>query len=984
MAGLKIHLLGGLQITRADIPITDFISNKVPALLVYLVVTHRAHTRDKLASLLWGEMTDADAKNNLRQALTNLRKVADDCLTITRDSIECTGDCFLDSTKFESELKTASSLNLEPASVILTDSLSLYSGDFLEGYFVRDAPDFEDWMLTERARLRELALQTLHTLTQFHTSRGNFVEAKTYASRLLTFDPWREEAHRQLMLLQARTGQFSAALSQYETCKKILDKELGVQPSLETAALYERIRSARQSARHNMPASSTEFIGREKEVENLRRILADPKCRLITLAGLGGVGKTRLAQETARACADMFINGAWVVPLAAVDTDEIVPAVGNVFNFPFQTGDHKKQLLNFLRQKELLLVLDNFEHLLDSSAFLSEILKIAPEVKILVTSRERLDIDGEWVVELHGLAVHSMEANQLFVMSAKRARAEIQLNEQENFTVTEICSLVGGLPLGIEMAAAWVRSMDCESIRNEIQKNLDFLASTRRDVPERQRSLRAAFESSWNKLSEVEQKTFAALSVFRGGFTREAAERVAGEIGSLVDKSLLQRNGERFELHEVLRQFAQEKLSAKKKARDAHAVYFAEWSKKFKTVDERESFPAMNRELENVRAAWMWSVEQKQIGALADIAPFAKRYMDLQGRYREGIALYQHALDGLESSASADDLPLDTRGHLIARLLMYKAIFVADAGEPDASAKILDSCLTYFRRADDQEQVAVCLNGLGSAHRYIGQEKEAAVCYSEELKIARSINNKKEEATALNNLALSLTSMGKFEEAERLHRECLALRREMNEYPGIASSLINLGVVLYNQNRYDEAKPLYYEAIEISRQLNQTRQQAASLGNLGGVLLEEGQYEEALKLFLQGLEIHRNSGYRFGTAIALDNVGTAHYHLGNEQDALYYLKQAIREARDIHSDLIALDALEFIAALRARNGDKEGALELFGLIRNHPKVDTETVENIEKLYPQVVDGLRPDDIRSAEERGRNLDLANVMIEIIGN
>ncbi|MBI3242631.1 MAG: tetratricopeptide repeat protein [Chloroflexi bacterium] len=987
MAGLKIHLLGGLQISRADAPITDFISNKVPALLAYLAVTHRAHSRDKLASLLWGEMSEADAKNNLRQALANLRRVADDHLTVTRDSVEFSGDGFLDSAQFESDVKSASSLGPEPASVILIESLRLYRGDFLEGFHVRDAPDFEDWMLTERARLRELALEALHTLTHFHTSLGNFAEAMATASRLLTFDPWREEAHRQLMLLQARTGQFSAALAQYETCKKILEKELGVQPSLETTALYERIRAARQSARHNLPALTTEFIGREKELGNLRQRLADPQCRLVTVTGLGGCGKTRLAQETARACADMFINGAWFAPLAAVEAEGIVPAVGNVFNFPFSTGDHKKQLLNFLRQKELLLVLDNFEHLLESSALLSDILKTAPEVKLLVTSRERLDIDGEWVVELSGLDVGSSSAAQLFAQSAKRAGAEIRFSEQDQAAIAEICQMVGGLPLGIEIAAGRIRSMDYASIADEIRKGLDFLASTRRDVPERQRSLRAVFESSWEKLSEAEQKAFAALSVFRGGFTREAAEQVAGAvIASLVDKSLVQRNDARFELHEVMRQFAEEKLSARKKlaqqARAAHASYFAEWAKKYGTADERDSFPAMHRELENVRAAWNWASEQADVAALASLAPFTKRYLDLQGRYREGIEIFQRALAGLGAPANVDDLPLDERGHLIARLLMYKAILIADAGEPDASFQSLKSCLDYFRRTEEDAQLATCLNGLGNACRFLGQEAEAVDYYREELELARSMGNRNEEGMALNNLALSINTLGRFEEAERLHRECLALRRELNDYSGLSSSLINLSVVLFDQHRSDEAKPLLYEAIEISRQLNQTRQQAAALGNLGGILLEEGRHEEALRLFLQGLEIHRNTGYRFGMAIALDNVGTAHYRLGNEQDALYYLKQSLREARDIRSDLVALDALVSIAGLRARNRDKESALELFGLIRHHPKADPETVHNVEKLLPQVVEGMSADAARAAEERGKTRELADVVAAIL--
>ncbi|HNE69743.1 MAG TPA: BTAD domain-containing putative transcriptional regulator, partial [Anaerolineales bacterium] len=199
MAQLEIRLLGSPQITRDNIPHTDFISNKVPALLAYLAVERRAHSRDKLAALLWGEMTDTDAKNNLRQALANLKKYFEDELTIARDTIEFTGDAFVDSLEFDSALHSASLLAPEPASVILTDSLRLYRGDFLEGFHVREAPEFEDWMLNERARLRELALQALHTLTQFHASRGQFNEAKAFASRLLSFDPWREEAHRQLM-----------------------------------------------------------------------------------------------------------------------------------------------------------------------------------------------------------------------------------------------------------------------------------------------------------------------------------------------------------------------------------------------------------------------------------------------------------------------------------------------------------------------------------------------------------------------------------------------------------------------------------------------------------------------------------------------------------------------------------------------------------------------------------------------------------------
>ncbi|MEW6405531.1 MAG: tetratricopeptide repeat protein [Chloroflexota bacterium] len=979
---LHILLLGSPQILQDNSPAPSFISNKVPALLAYLAVTRRAHTRDKLAALLWGEMSDADAKNNLRQALTNLRKFAEAELIITRDTIEFVGDEFVDSIEFDAALRSASSLDPEPASVILTDSLRLYTGDFLEGFHVRDAPEFEDWMLAERARLRELALQALHTLTQFHTSRGHFREAITFASRLLTFDPWREEAHRQLMLLQARTGQISAALVQYETCKKTLEKELGVEPSLETTALYERIRSARQGARHNIPASSTEFIGREEEMGKLREHLSDPACRLITLTGLGGVGKTRLAQEAARQCMDFFINGVWMIQLAAVESQGLIPAIGGIFDFPFTKGDAKKQLLNYLRQKELLLVMDNFEHLLDSSALVAEILQAAPDVKILVTSRERLDVHGEWVVELPGLALNSMEADQLFVQSARRARAGIQFEGRESITVSEICRLVGGLPLGIEIAAAWIRSMSVDAIREEIQKSLDFLASTRRDIPERQRSLRAVFESAWARLSEAEQKTFAALSVFRGGFTREAAEQVAGNFSPLVDKSLVQKSAERFELHEVTRQFAEEKLRAKKKARNAHAAYFANWASGRAQWNERASFLVMTREFENVRAAWIWAGEQEDVAVLSGLVHFTKRYLDVQGRYREGYELMGPALSYFDAPAAVDDLLLDERGQLIAKLLMYRALFLADMGKPDESVAPLEACLIYFRRAGDKKQIMTCLNALGIASRFLGLEDRGEGYFRGQLELARELNNRHEEATALNNLSTALTTLGRNEESEEVLRECLGLRRELNDEAGVSSTLINLAVSLFNQGRYEEEKPLLQEAIEISRRINQPRNLAGALGNLGTILLKEREYADALELFLQGLETHRNTGYRYGIAIALDNVGTAHYYLGNEREAIFHLKQSIREARDIKADFIALDALVWVGASHARRGDLQKAFELFSLIRCHPRTDPETIQNLDGVVQQFAKGLAAEFLRAAEKRGKTWELSDALDRVL--
>jgi tetratricopeptide (TPR) repeat protein len=484
-------------------------------------------------------------------------------------------------------------------------------------------------------------------------------------------------------------------------------------------------------------------------------------------------------------------------------------------------------------------------------------------------------------------------------------------------------------------------------------------------------------------LSEVEQKAFAALSVFRGGFTREAAEHVAGNISPLLDKSLVQKSDERFELHEVTRQFAEEKLRAKKKVLNAHAWYFAKWASERAQWNERASFLVMRREFENVRAAWIWAGQQEDVASLSGLIHFTKRYLDVQGRYREGYELMGRAMSHFGAPAGIDDLPLDVRGQLIAKLLMYRALFLANMGKPDESLAPLEACLAYFTRAGDKKQILTCLNALGIASRFLGLEDRGEGYFRGQLELARELNNRHEEATALNNISTALTTLGRNEESEKALRECLALRRELNDEAGVSSTLINLAVSLFNQGRYEEEKPLLQEAIEIARRINQPRNLAGALGNLGTILLKERQYAAALELFLQGLETHRNTGYRYGIAIALDNVGTAHYHLGNERDALFHLKQSIREARDIKADFIALDALVWVAGLHARRGQLERAFELFSLVRCHPRTDPETIQSLDGVMQQFKHGPAAGIVRLAEERGKAWELSDALDTVLG-
>ena len=655
---LTLKLLGKPQVGRGGAPVTGFISAKAQALLFYLAVTGRPHTREALAGLLWGHLAEPAAIKNLRNVLSNLRTLAGPHLLIAREEVAFSRDSahWLDVEVFLSALADTSGKDLNA----LHEAVELYEGDFLEGFYVGEALAFEEWTLGRRSLLKSLVLQALQTLVVQNIERDDHGAGLRYAHRLLALEPWREETHRHAMTLLARSGQRSAALAQYELCRQVLAQELGVEPMPETTALYERLKASAAPPPHNLPQQLTPFVGRQAELAEIGRFLRSREAQLLCLVGPGGIGKTRLALQAAARCASPevafemhFAHGVYFVPLAAAGAADrepgrppLIAAMADALHFSFQGPVHPQaQLLNYLREKKVLLVLDDFDHLVAEARQLVDILRLAPGVKLLVTSRLRLNLREAWVMEVTGLdlppapqppagaatakAPEEYGAVALFVQQAQRVRAGFALSEAEGPHVVQICRLVEGVPLGIELAASWLRVLSCAEIAAEIEQNLDFLTSAAQDAPERHRSLRAVFDHSWRLLSPPEQALFAALSVFRGGFQREAADRVAGAslplLADLSDKSLLRR-GEpgRYEIHEMLRQYAEEKLQASpaeyEAVRDRHCRYFAglmvQHMTQLKGEQPHAVLTALNAERENVRAAWNWAVEHRRIEEL--------------------------------------------------------------------------------------------------------------------------------------------------------------------------------------------------------------------------------------------------------------------------------------------------------------------------------------------------------------------------------
>jgi predicted ATPase/DNA-binding SARP family transcriptional activator len=655
---LTLRLLGTPQISRAGAPVTGFISVKAQGLLYYLAVTGRPHTREALAGLLWGDMPEVQAAKNLRNVLSNLRGLAGQHLLITRQEVAFDRESayWLDVELFLSSLGDAATRDVGA----LHRAVELYQGDFLDGFYVGEALAFEEWVLGRRSLLKGHVLQALHTLVTRHLEREEYAAGIDYANSLLAIEPWREETHRHLMILLARSRQRSAALAQYEACRRVLARELSVEPMPETTALYEHIRAAAAPPPHNLPPQPTAFVGRQAELAEVARFLSNPGAQLLTLVGPGGIGKTRLALQAAARCVEPeasydthFADGVFVVPLAVGlpgmgdAPASLIAAMADALHFSFQGPVHPQaQLLSYLREKHMLLVLDNFEHLVGEARQLGDILRLAPGIKLLVTSRVRLNLQEEWLLELTGLEypaggargegplaeagrpLEAYSAIALFVQQARRVRPGFVLDAASEPAVVGICQLAEGVPLAIELAASWLRVLSCREILAELEKGLDFLTSSLQNVPARHRSLRAVFENSWALLLPLEQALFRRLSVFRGGFRREAAAQVVGAslplLAGLADKSLLRRNAYgRYEVHELLRQYADEHLQASapefEQVHDQHCHYYAALLTEYQPQlqggghELQAALAALNAERENVRAAWNWAMEHRKI-----------------------------------------------------------------------------------------------------------------------------------------------------------------------------------------------------------------------------------------------------------------------------------------------------------------------------------------------------------------------------------
>jgi predicted ATPase/DNA-binding NarL/FixJ family response regulator len=762
----------------------------------------------------------------------------------------------------------------------------------------------------------------------------------------------------------------------------------------------------------NLPAALTPFVGRGSEYTQLITRLGDSGYRLVTITGVGGVGKSRLALEVARALAQTtdpaapFPQGVYLVPLGSLTArapldEALATAVAGALDISFSGPDSPvTQLLQYLREKALLLVLDGFEHVVAGARFLTALLQDAPDLTILVTSRERLNLRGEWVVELTGLSVPASEppgaaagaaadgAVQLFVQTAQALAPAFTLTPENRPAIVRICRLVEGLPLGIELAASWIRMLTCAEIADEISQNLDFLTASSQDLPRQQQGLRAVFHHSWMLLTPDEQQVLRRLAVFRGSFTREAAAAVAGaglpQLAALVDKSLVHRvatggsrAGGRYEVPEVLRQYAAEQLdeageTAATAARhaDYYLAYVADHTPDLRGAGQLAALAALDQEIEQIRVAWRWAVAAAdraeepprdrqadeprprlsrpvqgrrhptrapeadngaQWAALGHAALGLFHFYDMRSWFGEGAAAFTAAATAL-AGAAHDPQAAPLYGMVLAR----QGWFTFHLGRQAEAKQLLERSLAVLRPLGPSPDQVFALNYLGVICAYLGEYGPARTWAEEGLAMAQAIGDRYGQVVACNILGQTAYECADYPAAQNWSQQSYMIEQDLGNRWSMAFSLTNLGKVAFIVGEYQSARWFFTQSLEIRQEMGDTRGVALCDIRLGDVAVALGNPAEAQDRYAQSLALFREIGNQWGLAEALINQGRLAAGTGDDATAVRRLQEALQLALHTRSVPQVHAILAATAPIARRHRQAAWADELDQLVAAPP------------------------------------------------
>lgn len=958
-----LHTLGGLRLQGHAVQ-----QPKLLLVLAYLALEgprERAH----LQRLFWPEA--GDAANNLRVALRRLRLGAPTLLSLE-------GPLVVVTVPTDVHELVAASKGDQHGRVV-----DLYRGRFLDGSEPADAgEELEDWIYHTRetlaARVRRSRLYLAEAAAA--QGQGRLAAAHAEAAYLLPGapEPEDEELRRLHLLLEAAHSPLAADVRREAQTYGL--KWLPAPAAPETAPEARASPVLRPGPAPALPTFGTSFIGRQAEQRAMQRLLADPACRMLSVVGPGGIGKTRLAVQLAAALQGTaaFSDGVYFVNLAPVTGASHLPlAVAETLHLTLQgTDEPLAQVQRALTGTRRLLVLDNFEHLIPAAPQLVALLETCAHLKLLVTSRERLNVQEEWVFALEGLATPLANTGELdedrspapvlFVQRARRSDPSFSPTPDVTPDILELCRVVGGVPLAIELAATWIRALSVGEILQELRRSLDFLADVNGRGPPRHASLRAVFGHSWQLLDAREQGALARLSVFRSPFTREAAAEVARTplplLTALIDKSLLRRLPDRlYGRHPLLYEHTREKLAERPaeeaSTQAAHARYFLRRLRAAEEAlggpEQRAALHSLEPQAENLRAAWMWAAGRDELETLRETARSLRVFFDAGGRYREGLEVLRETVQMLEHRPPGQHLPGPAT--LLGELHVHQAILLLRLGALHEASVAVRRGLTLLR-GHGGEAVTEGLDVCGVLELRAGRYDRARRYWTRAL--ARSGEHADPLTARLwGRLGIAEQWLGHYAEAEAWYRQALHLGRVLDRPADVTRLLNNLAAMFIATARFGEARSLLEEGLAHARDLALTHSRVHFLNNLAVVDTALGQWDAARIHGEAALALVRDLGNPPLEAEVLETLGRLDLAENRLDAARTHFTGSLVLAWTLRQWLVVLQDLEGLAQLRGREGQAAQAAPLLQLVARHPAATRELVtranEALGTLVPDV-------------------------------
>jgi predicted ATPase/DNA-binding SARP family transcriptional activator len=939
----------------------------IVALLAYLAVNveekiSQKHTREYLSAMLWPDYSQAKAYTNLRHTVWEIQRLfGAGWLTTSRDTISLNTktDIWVDVHQFEALwLQSRMQSDVLSRISLLTEAVKLYRNHFLTGFSLREGTTFNEWSFVKSKDIQNNLVEVLTTLSEDYCALGQPNKAIPFAQQLIALDPLNESAHRRLMEIYLRTDQHNAALKQYQILERTLRKEFNLDPQPETRQLYKRIlkRNLRPlqleqqneiiTPKHNLPVQVSTFIGRESEKAEIAHLLATN--RLVTLAGVGGIGKTSLALQVGQKILKNYADGVWFVTLDSLSNPALVPQTVAAA-IEIRKGSDRSimdALINRLHGKTILLILDNCEHLLKAcTQLIKTLLQNCPSLKILVTSREILNLEGEAtfylpplsIPEYHDISLEKLteyESIRLFMERAILALPSFALTRANAETVVQICNRVDGIPLAIELAAARVNILQVQEILEQLQASFHLPADGSQVILPRHQTLELSMDWSWGLLDESEQVFLRQLSVFAGGWTLESAlavcdGNVMGLSSALAKKSLLVLGQEaghmtRYHLHEIVRQYGREKLAEsaeEENIRTRHLNCFLSLSEQATVGWHGPSqlgwYGRLMEERDNFRAALERARQTRDVESGLYLSG-RLRYLWMNLDMQEGMRWLNYFLQDPQSNsfAQARAQALLTQGELFNGLNMLSE-----------ESKVLQEGLALFRACGDISGEIDSLHLLAHALFYLNDRQQAMEIAHQALERCRSQGDLFREGRSLYRLGRydpdSTRSFSYLEQA-------ILVSRQTKDWHGLSSSLGTAGERATLDGNIPLAENYVKEAVLLCRQLKNKLGLCAHLQNYSRIAFAQGEIEQAFAHLHESIEIGRETGHRMNYLWSRSHLGYFKLWQGEIATARQIFSETMHEFLNDKSEIGIIFNLEGMAGLYVAIGKAGYAARLIG------------------------------------------------------